>query len=225
MRHLIRRKRIKNKKFKLILCAVALCFCVFYIDRTMSIVMDRALSNRKHNMATELLNTAVVHVLQQNTVQMDQLIQINYNDDNSVSTIETNTMAVNTLRTMFTNAVLQELNTMDVQTLNLPIGSLSDIQLFQGRGPGIHFKFYPGGYMTAKIISEFHDAGINQTRHRLMLEISAEINCVGMLRSQVATAQTEYMISETIIVGKIPASYSNILFEDRSLIDRLNPSD
>ena len=50
----------------------------------------------------------------------------------------------------------------------------------------------------------FEEAGINQTRHRIFLEIAASIQIVQPLLSSTITVKTDVPLAETIIIGNVP---------------------
>lgn len=195
---------------------------LFYLDHTMSAVVDRAIINNKTNLGTSLLNEAISTALAETQATPDpaDLITITYKEDQTVATIQTNTAQINHLNTVLTKELLGKLRSMEAQQISLPAGSLTDSPLLQGRGPMVRFKFQPGGTMNTSIRSEFSSAGINQTKHQIYIDVSVEMACVGLLRQRKTTVETRYLIAETIIVGEIPASYSNILLEDQNRIGK-----
>lgn len=216
-------KRIKRViPNRAVLVALLLCGLLFYLDHTMSAVVDRSIINHKTNLGTSLLNEAIETALQQTQAAPDpgDFITITYKQDQTVATIQTNTAHINHLNTVLTKQLLSTLRSMETQTLSLPLGSLTDSPLLQGRGPRVQFKFQPGGTMNTSIHSAFSSAGINQTNHQIYLDVAVEMACVGLLRQRKTTVTTRYLVAETIIVGEIPSSYSNILLEDQSRIGK-----
>ena len=62
---------------------------------------------------------------------------------------------------------------------------------------------------TASFRSELTAAGINQTRHQIFLELNVQLSFLLPWRDMDTSVQTEVLVSETVIVGKVPASYMN----------------
>ena len=81
--------------------------------------------------------------------------------------------------------------------------------LFTGLGPDINIKIYLVGSTQTQIISLFSSAGINQTLHRLYINISGSVAvAVPGLPSTIKTS-TQVLMSEMIIVGEVPPTYLN----------------
>lgn len=64
---------------------------------------------------------------------------------------------------------------MGKQDIYLSMGTLSGVQLLSGRGPDLNLKVVPSGYMTSEIENRFDSAGINQTRHQIMLKMDMRV--------------------------------------------------
>jgi sporulation protein YunB len=72
-------------------------------------------------------------------------------------------------------------------------------------GPMIKISLYPVGTVQVDTKEAFEEAGINQTRHRILLEITAEIKVVQpLLTSSNMKIKTDVPIAETIIIGNVP---------------------
>ena len=52
--------------------------------------------------------------------------------------------------------------------------------------------------------------GINQTRHRIYLEIKTSVRMVAPFISNVVPFETNMTVAETVIVGDIPNTYYNL---------------
>ena len=76
------------------------------------------------------------------------------------------------------------------------------------RGFRLPFYFSLYGEVTCELQHGFDDAGINQTRHRLMLEISCKIRSQMPGMSEKDFRQTsQILVAETVIVGEVPENY------------------
>ena len=70
-------------------------------------------------------------------------------------------------------------------------------------------RVVPVGSVTAKLCSEFKEAGINQTNHRIYLRIGAKISAILPGANNVINTETDVVILESVIIGKIPDTYLN----------------
>ena len=82
--------------------------------------------------------------------------------------------------------------------------------VFSGRGPGIPVRIVSVSNVTADFTNEFSSAGINQTRHQIILNIKVDIDMLipgGTLQDTVTTSM---VIAETVIVGTVPGTYADM---------------
>ena len=63
------------------------------------------------------------------------------------------------------------------------------------------------GNIDTNFISEFTPAGINQTLHKLFMEVTATVHIIIPGAENKVTTITQVLIEESIIIGKIPDVY------------------
>ena len=57
-------------------------------------------------------------------------------------------------------------------------------------------------------MSEFTESGINQTLHQIYLDINTDIDIITPFNIIGNSYQTRVLLAESIIVGKVPESYT-----------------
>ena len=58
------------------------------------------------------------------------------------------------------------------------MGTVSGMYVFSGRGPNLKIKVIPKGIVKPILKSEFTPAGINQTRHRILIDIGIQLQII-----------------------------------------------
>ena len=106
--------------------------------------------------------------------------------------------------------------------MEISLGSLVAPDLFGGMGPAFRVGVSGLGYVQADFISAFTDAGINQTRHQVILEVTAEIGILTGLGSVDTTVQNQLVVTDTVIVGHVPEQYTYIDDTEQSLLGKIN---
>ena len=66
------------------------------------------------------------------------------------------------------------------------------------------------GTVETDLKSEFKEAGINQTLHRIYLEVKCNVNILTPYSTIKETIVNQVLLVEGVIVGNIPNTYSNI---------------
>lgn len=152
------------------------------------------------------MNDAVLRALGDG--QYDTLVTVVQNDAGRVSSIQTDALQINVLKGRISEAACGALAAHTL-TAAIPIGSLTGLDILAGRGFALRVPVRTAGYAVSDVQSVFSDAGVNQTVHRLMLTVHAEV-CLSMAKTQkTETLAYEVCIAETVIVGEVPQFYAN----------------
>ena len=156
-------------------------------------------------------------------VKYESLITMNKDENGKVTSLTANAMEMNRLATKITTDVQEELENNEESYVRFPIGSFLGESLFGGYGPKIKIRTLPIGDARAEFKSTFESAGINQTRHRIILEIKSDVKILAPFVIDMQTYTNDIVIAETIIVSDTPNSYYDIKgIEGLKVNDTLN---
>ena len=189
--------------------------CVFLILIIIFILVDIAIrpvvkENAKYivkNEVTIMINECVGDYISENNIVYNDLITVSLNDKKEVTTVETNTIAINKLKADITNAIANELKDSRGEKIRVSLGNLLDSYILDHIGIEFQVKLTDYGFIETDILSEFKSTGINQTLHRINLKIKVDVNInVGTLY-QTETVETEILLTETVLVGNVPDMY------------------
>ena len=95
-------------------------------------------------------------------------------------------------------------------------GSFTGFKLLSGKGPGVPIRISSIGNVETELKSEFTAQGINQTLHRVYLQVECEISILTPYNSISEKIKNQVLIAENVIVGKIPNTYYNLNGLDNS---------
>ena len=192
---------------RVILFLTGLIVSIFLLDLRVRPYIQSISSYQAQIYGTRVINDAIYEELAKDNVRYDNLVTLTQNAQGEITSLQTDMVALGRLRSRVTDAVLQEIDEMGKQDIYLSMGTLSGVQLLSGRGPDLNLKVVPSGYMTSEIENRFDSAGINQTRHQILLDVSVAVDILlpgDTLRTEV-TAQVP--VAETVIVGAVPDTY------------------
>ena len=102
------------------------------------------------------------------------------------------------------------------------MGTIIGGDFFRGRGPKFHVKFDLASNILSDITSEFEDAGINQTRHKMMLNLTGNVYVIIPGYNTATQVTTSFCIAETVIVGTVPDNFTTVSGDNRSDISKVN---
>lgn len=186
---------------------ILLAAAAFAFHRQVSRHMAEICEYKGRNTATDIVTSAVEDQLEKETADNRSYIDIKRDTDGNIVSIETDSTAVNELQKNVRQSVNEALSEIENKKLSLPLGTLSGITFFSGRGPEISLKLHQVGAVDTEIHSEFISEGINQTKHRISVFVTVEISAILPLHSTDIKIADEFLVSETVIVGKIPNIY------------------
>lgn len=151
---------------------------------------------------------AVYDVVTQGSLY-DDLINILYNDEGDIIMIQANAIAINLFNRTLTRIAHGKLEEIGNQGVDIPLGTFSGLPILVGKGPSLNIKLMPIGAIQSSFSSEFIASGINQTNHKIYLNLVANISMVLPTANQTIEVRTQVLVCENIIIGKIPATYLN----------------
>lgn len=202
-----RRRKILQKIIAIftaiVIVALAIALWVYWKSMTPTI-LDIAQVQVKAQ-TTQAVNEAVLSVLQ--GVDYADFVTVEKNSQNEVVLITANSNSVNQLARNASIVTQGKINTLFQQAISIPLGTLSGIPLLSQLGPDVNIVIDPVGTVQCSFVSHFETAGINQTLHRIYLNVSSTVDVIIPSSHQVVQIETPILVCETVIVGKVPDTF------------------
>ena len=123
--------------------------------------------------------------------------------------ISANVLKVNQITSDIALDIQNSLRDSNNSTIYISIGSLTGINIFSGFGPKIPVSISTVGNVETNLKSEFISQGVNQTLHRVYMEITANVNILTPTSIMEESIYNQVLILENVIVGEIPENYYN----------------
>ncbi len=169
--------------------------------------------------STEYINSGVEKIFSK--VKFDDIYTVTRGNDGNITGIFLDSFAVNKLKADITNAVNESVKSGNI-TVDIPIGNAFDSLFFGGRGKKVGVKILSVGAVESKLISKTEDSGVNQTHLSSYMNIKANITArIGNKNIEVS-AESDVLLCESVIVGKIPESFTSINVMDEETLKWLN---
>ena len=108
------------------------------------------------------------------------------------------------LKTDILNIINDEILALDTSDIGVPLGSLFFPEFLSGKGPAIPGHILSIRNSDASFVSDFSQAGINQTLQKLTMNISVDVAILVLGKSENFTVSSQVVVAETIIVGQVP---------------------
>lgn len=159
------------------------------------------------NATSDLTNDAIAKQIADGVIQYDRIVYFEKDLEGRITALKTNISEVNRLKTDILNIINDEILTMDTADLGVPLGSLFLPELLSGKGPAIPVHILSIRNSDATFLSNFSQAGINQTLHQLTMLVSVDVAILILGQTDTFTVASEVVVAETVIVGEVPSTY------------------
>lgn len=189
----------------LVAAGVMLC-AVRVTERALRPVLAAAARYQVRSQVTAAVEQWAARDLQERGVDYSDFVTITRNEAGEITALSADMARLNLLRAELSAHLLERLEDSQLE-LTVPVGSLLPIEPTWARGPELHLRALALGTASAEFESEFTSAGINQTRHRVWLELSVPVTVLLPGGGEELTVDSRLCVAETVIVGQVPQTW------------------
>lgn len=201
---------LARRVVRMLLLAVLLCSALYLmLEKTLTAVILNTAHARANVIAVNAMNAAVSLSLE-GGVAYEELIQVRTDAQGRVTMLSANTLRMNELAESIRIAAQQTLSDQEISVIEVPLGAAFGVPFLSAIGPRIPVQLSPVGTVSTSFATEFEQAGINQTRHKIWLDIEATVRLVLPSGAKAVAVPSQILIAESIIVGDVPQSYINV---------------
>lgn len=200
------RKKLKRLKIILAVCCFLLLCTLLFFQRNVTKILISISEATIRSITTVAVNDAIYYTLNDN-LRYEDLVTVVYDEQGNVSTITTNSLKINRIARDTAYLSQENLNKMSAEGILVPVGALTGIEVLAGFGKKINIKIIPISNVNCSFVSKFVQAGINQTKHSLYLEVLSDISIILPDKTSNLASTTEVLVCESVISGKIPDAY------------------
>lgn len=168
-------------------------------------VLVTAAQMQTRNAVISIAEDAILSELDRLGFEYADLVRVERGADGVITAITTDMAAMNRLRSTVLEAVLERVSEIDEKSISIPLGSLIDSELVWGRGPDVRIKSFTIGTVSAEFRSDFTSAGVNQTLHKIWLDLSIPTTVLLPGTRLDVGVDTMLCVAETVIVGNVPS--------------------
>lgn len=209
IRFIKNQKKLKKKKMKnfIILVIVISIFVMLFFIKSAYPIFIASCKNSASSVATNILNQEVNEVMI--IYNYNDLVNIQKDANGNIALIEARIMPINEIVAKITNNIQSKLDLNGTIAVKLNFGTVSGISAFSAISPRIEIALERAGNVESKINSEFTSVGINQTLHRIYLDLKCNVGILTPFESISEEISTQVLLTETVIVGVVPDTYYN----------------
>ena len=199
----VRRRRLMRR---MLLIMILMSMGCILAERNFRPLVFSLAEAKSAQLATQVLSSAVAQALESGAAY-DDLMNVRMDANGQVALLSANTMRMNQLANRAGKAAQQMLQSMSSEQVSVPLGAALGLTVFAGSGPHIPVSIVPIGSITTDFVTEFEACGINQTRHKVYLTVTANIRIVIPNGAKTTKVTVNMLAAESIIVGNVPEGF------------------
>ena len=201
-----KKRHVKRTLFIILFVFILILIAVWiFVAKNVNPVILRVSDERIRAISQDAVSKSVLEVM--STKSDESLVSIVRDENNKIQSVEIDADTITSIAQDITIAAQKKINEAGIDGVRIPLGSLSGVTVLTGLGPDVNIKIYLVGSTKTRITSVFSESGINQTLHRVYLDISGSVAvAVPGIPSTIDT-ETQVLMSEMIIIGEVPPTY------------------
>lgn len=199
------RFQIKHPKIIMVIIAIFVLInsILYFFDKNILPAVLSIGEEKLKREATTIINETALDIYSKDFNYNDMIVTEKDNEGN-ITMLRADTVKLNYLSSKLVLASNDKISELEAIGLKVPLGYMTKNLVFYNLGPKINVKMTQIGNITSSYESVFESAGINQTRHKIYLNVNMKMKMIVPLNSRDVEISSQIPIAETIIVGKIP---------------------
>ena len=198
----------KNKMLKMVLIVFIAVMFANIIIKAINPIINTLCEDKAKSIATIISNEKATEVMA--NYEYEDLMTIYRDSNDNITMIKANIIPINKIISDVAVKIQNALNEEESKNLYIRLGSFTGTKILSGSGPKIPMKISTVGNVLTDFKSEFSSAGINQTLHRVYLQVDCTVSIVTPYDSIQETISNQVILIENVIVGTVPNTYYNI---------------
>jgi len=172
---------------------------------------------RANNLLQTLVNNTVIQTLEDG--QYGSFVNILRDDAQKIVGIETDVVKINEFKSLYISRISEKLKSIQNEKFGIPILAFLNNPFLSWCGPAIYINVVPIGTINADIKNSFTSVGVNQTKHQIDLYFKTDVVIIMPALEISHSVSSTVPVAQTVIVGEVPQSYTNVVASDDKLND------
>ena len=171
------------------------------------------------NTVTRIVSEAVYQAIEDGEIRYDGLVTFEKDETGQITAVRSNMAAFNHLQADILDTILTRIDQVSARELSIPVGTLTGFSLLAGREPRISVRMESVGSSEANFHNEFVSAGINQTKHQIILTVDVSVSILLPGFTTATKVSNSFIVAETVIVGSVPDTYTYFATEPDTYLE------
>lgn len=194
-----RRRRLRAA----VLLLIPVAGLAFFQLRMAPVIAEES-GNQAKSYAALVLSETAVETAREMKLSEKELEEIRFDEKGRIASVVTDTTLANDFKNHFTLNAQNALGSIRCKRADIPLSRILGSNLIACSGLSVPAYFSLSGNVRCDFEHSFESGGINQTLHKLLLRITAQINITEPHTTESEEVTTSVILGETVIVGDTP---------------------
>ena len=208
-RRLVRPRRRRMPIFLPVLGVALVLFACFWwaVNACLRPAVETLAVSDAVNRVSLAISQSVARCVSEQGVTYSDLVSIETDAAGNVTSLTRDLASASRLNALLVEYITEDLGQLQQEEFGIPLGTLTGWVIFSGKGPVIEVELLSAGDVTTRFRHNFEQAGINQTLHQVMLDVSVTVYLLIPGETLSTQVDSEICVAETVIVGQVPETY------------------
>ena len=197
---------MRRRKFRWLLPPVLLLALLSVAWLRLEPAIEDMAAARVADEASDLIAEAITAQMERDDISYDTVVALEKDAQGRLLALRTDMNQLNRLRNETLSIINERLTGGDESELGIPLGSVFLPALLSGKGPRLPVRVLTVSNCDAEFYSSFREAGINQTLHRITMQVTMNITLLTPAGTQQVKADSGVVVAETILIGQVPGT-------------------
>lgn len=204
-----RRRKISVIGFAAVLILFLFCGLFLFFEARIGPFMTDFTVLKGRQLMSDFFSQTVNDKLEELDLTYSSLIETKYSASGEIQSLNTDIVNINKLKNAVTLEISEKLADYYEVEIDFPLANALNSEFLSGVGPSVTFNSSITGSVTSDFRSEFESGGVNQTVHRLYIDITGDLIVVTGGSQEPIELTTSVLVGETVIVGDVPGWITN----------------
>ena len=200
--------KISKKHFWVLFLVIIICGVLLlkYLNQLVAKTLHALCEVKVESIGIALSNKAIDDVMK--GITYEDLIHFIKDDSGKIIALKSDVVEMNKISAEIAEELQRMYDELDDIYVYVPLGNFTGNDFLAGHGPNIRIKVMPAGTVNTAFKTEFVSAGINQTRHRVYINVICHMRVIAPFASDDVIVDNGVTVAETVLIGDVPNYYS-----------------
>ena len=208
--YLGRKRKRKRHSLKLLISVVLLVSIILFINSRVYPIISSYVKAHLETTLSADVNQSVSLQMAKDPTLFENVITMTQKSDGTLSSLNVNVPKLLIARTVLVSDILNSLNFSENIEIPFPLGNLTGISIFSGKGPTVSIDDIISNGFNAYFENSFSELGINQTLYQITFTVCFNVNIIFPSGIESFKISQSFPVLSTIIVGDVPDAYTKI---------------